>query len=47
MNIEWQCSDCANVFTTDEQVFLHCPECGSHKLFETNQPEPDPQGEQE
>lgn len=41
--IEWSCSDCGEIFATDEQVYLHCPECGSYKLFESNQPEP--QGE--
>lgn len=41
--IEWSCSDCGEIFATDEKVYLHCPQCGSYKLFESNQPEP--QGE--
>ena len=40
-SIEWSCSDCGEIFVTDEQVYLHCPECGSYKLFESNQPEPE------
>ena len=39
--IEWSCADCGEVFVTDENVYLHCPECGSYKLSETNQPEPE------
>ena len=47
--IEWYCADCSEIFkrslkfVKENRCLLTCPECGSYKLSQTDEPDPDPQ----